>query len=538
MKAQTFLRGAAILSAAALISKILGAVYRIPYQNITGNEGMYVYQQVYPLYSVLLIIATAGVPIAISSMVSERLADQDHAGAFRVFRTSVVTLSVIGIFFFVLLFLGSGQIAEWMGDRALLTIPIQAVSFALLIVPFTAALRGYFQGFQNMLPTALSQILEQLIRVVTILGLAWFFMSTGAGVAYAGAGAMLGAFTGGIGALLLLVYLARKNQLWAKNLAPKVQYQQNRSSQSKRAVIKKLLLVSFPICLGSLVIPLYSLVDSFTVGNLLEMAGTPHAVAIELKGIYDRGQPLIQFAGFFATSVALSIVPAMVEAISRKEEKLARDHAAVALRWTLLLGLPASVGLIVVAFPTNVMLFEDGAGSLSLAILAITTVFSTLGVTSSGILQGYGKVYLPAIHMLIGVLLKVLANLLLIPLWDIRGAAIATVVAYGVATLLNLRILSRQYQIQVLPGKWSRLLGSLLVMGILTGLMELVLLQIVDFLPNDRVAMTITSIVSVLTGVVVYIWSALRFGLLTREDLGKVPKLERKLTPYLQKWGY
>lgn len=534
MKSQTFLRGAAILSLAAFISKILGAVYRIPYQNITGNEGMYVYQQVYPLYSTLLILATAGVPIVISSLVSERVAEQDYRGAYRVFQISTVFLSLVGIAFFGLLFFGAGQIAEWMGDRSLLTLPIQAVSFAMLILPLIATLRGYFQGFQNMIPTASSQILEQLIRVVTILGLAWFCMTTGAGVVYAGAGAMLGATFGGVGALFLLLFFIRKYKLWRKAaLQPEKIYH-----EKKRTIIRKLFLLSLPICLGSLVMPLYTLVDSFTVSNLLEQSGFSHQASIEAKGIFDRGQPLHQFASFFATSVALSIVPAIVDALAKKEETKAKEYAGVALRWTLFLGFPASIGLLVIAYPSNVMLFEDGAGTGALAILALATIFSTLGVTSSGILQGYGKFYLPVFHMLIGILIKIVGNMVLIPFWDIKGAAISTVLAYGVATYLNLRILHRVHQITILPkDHWVKLFSSLFIMAIITGVIEGILLQGTSFLPVERLAMTITSLLSVLTGLITYIWCMFRFGLINETELAKVPKLERKCKPYLEKWG-
>ena len=167
----TFIKGAAILGAASLLSKMLGLIYRIPYQNITGDLGYYVYTQVYPLYSVLLILATAGFPIAISKIVSEKLAMGDLHGVRKVFKVSLITLLITGIVFFLLVYLGAGWIASLMGDSDLI-VPIRSVSYALLIVPVMAAMRGYFQGHQNMLPTALSQITEQFIRVTTIIVLA------------------------------------------------------------------------------------------------------------------------------------------------------------------------------------------------------------------------------------------------------------------------------------------------------------------------------------------------------------------------------
>jgi PST family polysaccharide transporter len=527
---QSFIRGAAILGVAALVSKLLGAVYRIPYQNITGNEGMYVYQQVYPLYSVLLTLATAGFPIVISKLVSEKLAAGDEAGARRIFRVAATTLFMTGCFFFAVLFFGAGQVAEWMGNRESLTLPIQTVSLALLVVPFMSAVRGYFQGHQNMMPTAVSQVVEQTVRVVTILTLAWFFMESGFGYVYAGAGAVFGAFTGALAGLIALGLFWRKARLsGGKNL--------DEGREPAGRIIWTILALSFPICLGSLVLPLYSLVDSFTVANVLVESGWSEAAAIDGKGVYDRGQPLIQFASFFATAIALSVVPAIAELKAANRHQKAAERAALAIRLTWLFGLPASVGLAVIAEPVNVMLFEDGAGSDTLAILAFTALFSTLGITASGILQGLGRVYLPALCLLAGAGVKWALNLWLIPLWDLRGAAVSTVVAYMVATTLNLAALSR-----CLPGmgrEWARAVKGLgavgwmaaAVFGVTGGVRELAT-GLLEFRP----AMSVSVLAGVLVGVLVYFWALFRFGALVRADLESVPKLRAKLLPLLDKW--
>lgn len=532
---QSFVKGAAILGLAALFSKILGAVYRIPYQNITGNEGMYVYQQVYPLYGVLLILATAGFPIAISKLVSERLAAGDSAGAKRVFQIATGTLFITGCIFFILLFLGAGQVAEWMGSRELLTLPIQTVSFALLIVPTMSAVRGYFQGYQNMTPTAVSQVVEQIIRVTTILVLSWYFMEYGWGFVYAGAGAVFGAFTGAAASLFVLLLFWQKMK--AESEDGWISSSGKEKKESTALIIRHILLLSLPICLGSLVLPLFGLVDSFTVANLLVENQWTVQAAIEGKGIYDRGQPLIQFAAFFATAISLSIVPAIAEAKVRGDEKEVSVRAALALRLTWMIGVPASVGLAVIAMPTNVMLFKDAAGSDALSILAFTTIFSTLGVTSAGILQGLGLFFLPARNLLIGVGVKLFLNLWLIPLWDIRGAAVATVVAYAVATILNLLaipgIVNRFAQGRNFIGKvfiavgWMAGATYIAMFGV-----QVVVLEFLSY----RLAMTVTSLSAVVAGALVYFWSLFRLELLTREDIEKVPKLKKKILPILDKW--
>lgn len=530
---QSFMKGAAILAAAAFITKLLGAVYKIPYQNITGNEGMFVYQQVYPLYSTLLTVATAGFPIAVSKLVSERLAWGDEEGARRVFHVTSVILTVSGFILFFLLYLGAPVLAGWMGSRELLTLPIQAVSTALLVVPIMSTIRGYFQGRHNMTPTAVSQVVEQGVRVITILTLAWWFTEKGFGVVYAGAGAVFGAFTGAAAGLVVLLFYWNQNR---KQMSPLRREASSFPRESMGKLVRQLVALSIPISLGALVLPLFSLADSFTVSNLLEAAGWSKQRAVEWKGIFDRGQPLIQFASFFATALSLSVVPAIAEAQTRRDEKGTGERSSLALRLTLLMGFPASLGLALVARPTNIMLYKDGAGSEALAILAITTLFSTLAMTSSGILQGMGKVVLPARNLVIGVGVKLVGNALLIPMMDIRGAALATVLGYAAAAVLNLLAIRERI------GSLFRL-GSakfpLLLSTLLMGWVVWVTVQGMTWLTADwslRLSMTATSLSGVVVGAVVYGLALLGLGVVRRRDLERVPKIGGKLVPLLERF--
>jgi PST family polysaccharide transporter len=527
----SFVRGAAILGAAAFVSKLLGALYKVPYQNITGNEGLFVYQQVYPLYSTLLLLATAGFPTAISKMVSERLAEGDRDAAGRIFRVATVILSITGLCLFVLLFVGAETIATWMGSQQLLTLPIRTVSFALLVVPVVSVIRGYFQGHQDMMPTAVSQVMEQLVRVATILIAAWWFMTTGAGVVMAGAGAMFGAFTGATAALVFLLFT------WNRHFRGQPVRRGTATGQRENEwqIARQLLVLSLPICLGSLVMPLLSLTDSFTVTNILLQQGWQPTEAVAAKGIFDRGQPLIQFASFFAGSLSLSLVPAIASARAHRDEKEVLRLSHTALRLTVVLGLPASVGLAIVARPTNVMLYEDAAGTAALSILAFAALFSMVKMTAAGVLQGLGNVYLPARNLLIGVAVKVVANLLLIPVWDIRGAALATVLGYGVAAQLNLRTLRQmgigwRWRDALLPLTGPTAAMSLAVWFAMWGLEWL----LTGWLP-ERLMMTIVALISVSVGVAVYGFALIRFGVVSRADLENMPKIGPKLIPLAER---
>ncbi len=519
----TFIKGAAILGLASLFSKMLGLIYRIPYQNITGDLGYYVYTQVYPLYGTLLILATAGFPIAISKMVSEKLAVGDLYGVRRVFKVSIITLFFTGIISFLSLYYGAESIARWMGNDRL-TLPIQSVSYALLIVPPMAAMRGYFQGHQNMIPTAISQIAEQFVRVATIIVLAYWFMSTTGNEYLAGAGAVFGAVTGALTGLLVLLLFWKKNRKLHTQIHPSEAKKHPQESSWK--LIKQILYYAIPICFGALVLPLLQLSDSFTVANLLMKAGYPAEEANILKGIFDRGQPLVAFGAFFATALSLSLVPAISEANARQARQIIKSRTELALRLTLMIGLPTSIGLAVVAQPVNIMLYQNDKGTMTLIVLSFTTIFSTLGITSAGILQGLGKVLLPAQNLLVGVVIKVGLNLLLIPIMGISGAALATVLAYAVATMLNLRAVAKYTDVTFqFKSFFLKPIFAVTMMAIFVLLIEQLSMNILfGVIQSYRLYYSVVAVISVASGAIVYGIALLVSGSITRTDLQYIPK--------------
>lgn len=526
-----FVKGAAILGIAGLLSKLLGALYRIPYQNITGDIGLYVYMQVYPLYTTLLILATAGFPIAISKIVSERLALGDTSGARRAFRIASVSLIIMGLFFFFLLYFGAPLIAQMMGDEHL-TLPLKAVAWSLPFVPIAAILRGYFQGQQDMMPTGVSQVVEQLFRVIFILAAAYWMMTAYNDAYLAGTGAVFAALPGAIGAILVLLYYWRRNNLGQSSVESAATLLSGVQTWSNREILRSLLFYALPICLGSLVLPLIPLVDSMTVVNLLQWSHTPEDAAKLLKGAYDRGQPLIQFGTFFATSLSLALVPAISEAVTKKQIQVIANRTEVAIRLTLLLGLPASFGLALLVEPINIMLYGDTSGTEALAIQSFTILFATLSIATSGILQGLGEVTLPARHLLIGVVVKLVLNLALIPLWGISGAAMSTVLAYVVAMALNMFAIRRHIKM-----KWNlnRFLVkptiAVLAMSVLVMVVEWVTTHVLGgFIHSDRMLYTLVGLAAVMTGGVVYVVALLLTGGISVDDLRMMPKGKKLLS--------
>ncbi len=549
-RSKSFITGAAILAAASLISKLLGAIYRIPYQNIVGDVGLAAYNKVYPLYSILLIVATAGFPLAISKIVAERLTLGDKLGARRILTTSIYVLTISGVLFFLMLFFGAGFIARLMGNPEL-TIVIKSVSFALLIVPVMAAIRGFYQGHQYMVPTAYSQVIEQIIRVITILFLSYFFIEHGYSIYYAAAGATFGAFTGGIFGIILLLFFWTKTAKITDEIAAEAIEPYKGKQDSRKVIVEKLLYYSIPIALGSIFLPLLGLVDSFTVSNILKQAilKSEYLFAVYLKaqtltdfteywfGIYSRGQALVQFAAFFATALAIALVPSITESKVKDDMVSVNRRSELALRITLMLGLPAAVGIIALARPINILLYKDGIGSTTIVIYALVIIFSTLFVTSAGILQGLGQVMLPAKHLFIGIFVKVILNIILVFYYGINGAVMATIIAYLVASWLNLYALRKNISLRL---SWSSFfikpIVASVIMGVLVYLTRIGLIYVLEpFVTSGRILMLYVTLVSIVVGVVVYGISLFTTGSLTRSDLAYIPGYGKKLIKITEK---
>jgi PST family polysaccharide transporter len=534
------LKGAAVLGLAALISKVLGSIYKIPFQNIAGDGAYGIYNMVYPIYILILFAATAGLPITISKLVSERLVEGDYSGAKRIFRVSATIMTGTGIILFLVLFFGAEWIAYLNGDSQI-TLAIRSVSFALLIVPVMAAMRGYFQGLQNMVPTGMSQVYEQMVRVTTMLVITYWFVqmdwsgSAWSKDAWTAAGATFGAVTGSVAGLLVMFYYWWKHR---SEIQITSNYTSEFSSMPTLRLIKIITSLALPILLGSVVLPILNIVDTFTMPRLLQWTGNMgEKEARDLFSYYYRGQPLVQFIAMFASSLSVALVPSIAEAFARKQHQVIAARTGIAMRLTLLIGLPASVGLAILAEPINIMLFKTNDGTTAMAILAFTTLFSTLNIISAAILQGLGAVSVPAKNLFLAVIAKGLLNVLLIGPWGIEGAAAASVLAFALATVLNLISITKltgfSFSVRAFLFKPFQSISvmSIVLLILLLGLNGL--MAGIDW--NKRTEQTIVSLISVFFGIIVYGFALFRLGAIQRSDLESMPRLGNRLIPWLER---
>ena len=351
-KNNSFIKGAAILGIAGIIVKILGAIYRIPLANIITNEGMGYYQTAYPLYTLLLTISTAGFPVAIAKLVSEKRAIGDYRGGHKVFKTALTGLFIGGLITSLFLLFRAESIVEEIGNKNAYYSLI-ALTPALLFVPIMSVFRGYFQGNQTMAPTALSQITEQLFRVVGGLTLTYYLLPNGIPMAAGGAssGGSIGAIAGTI--IILFIYFYKR-----KGIKEELEISINTKEYTVGEIVKDLLVIAIPITLGASIVPIMDYIDLKLVLKRLQTIEYTEAEANALYGnLKGMAQTLINFPQVFSTAIAMSLVPAIAEANAKKKKSELGNIISSGIRVTLLIGLPSALGLFVLARPIIGLLY-------------------------------------------------------------------------------------------------------------------------------------------------------------------------------------
>ncbi|GEB78211.1 putative polysaccharide biosynthesis protein [Sporolactobacillus inulinus] len=426
-------KGALILTAAALLVKLMSALYRLPYQNFAGDVGFYVYQQVYPFYALAAALGTTGFPIVVSKYMAEASGQPKEKAT--VARHAGMALLLLCGFFFVGLFFFADFLTAIMGDRHLTGL-IRVASAAYLFVPLVALLRGTFQGNEeNMLPTALSQIGEQTMRVCFILGVSWYlFVTHGDPYAFGFAATAGSAFAPLVSLVILMCFVPQK-----KAAVKRLLFSSDHSVRWRW--VKKLMISG---CLFSvLAVPLlfFQLIDSLTVLRLLEQGQVADARAV--KGIYDRAYILTQFGMIAATSLTAAIVPRLSQLAVQRQHHDFRIEAALALKISLAFGAAAAAGLMSISREANIMLFRNANGTLAFALAALTMLTLSLMLTASGIWESAGKPWMPFFCLIVGASAKAAANVLLIPRFSIVGAALATCTGTLIAAGLNVFYLQR-----------------------------------------------------------------------------------------------
>ena len=438
-----FFRGTLILTAAGMVVKVIGSLNWIFLSRVLGGEGIGIYQMAFPLYLLALSVSSAGIPVAISIITAEKIALRDYGGAKRVFWLSMGVLFCTGLLLSLLLYFGAGWLIESRiirDERAYYS--LLALAPAIFFVTILSSFRGYFQGWQIMMPTAVSQIVEQLFRVGAMLLFASMLLPQG--LEFAAAGASLGAGAGAVAALGVLIYYYFRLQ--ANNQIKTISATAANVKESAASIIRRVIKLALPVSLSSILLPLVANLDLMIVPLRLEAAGYSVGQATELFGyLTGMSVPLVNLATLLTAALATSLVPAISQAFALKDKEQVYYRTAGAMRLANIATIPFSVMLWFLAKPVVTIVYHAPGASEATQVMAAGIFLLGLHQVTTGVLQGLGRTTIPVINMGLSAIIKVILNWVLtaIPTLGIQGAAWATLADIGIAAALNLYFVHR-----------------------------------------------------------------------------------------------
>ena len=534
-RSQNYIRGAAILTVTMAITKVIGAIYKIPLYNILGDEGTAHFQITYTIYNLLLTVSTAGVPVALSRLISSAHSVGRDRQASRIFSTAMPSFIVIGLVCGGAMFLWAQNLADLIGDHEIAG-GIRCLAPAVFFYCMISVYRGYSQGHGDMIPTAISQLLEVLCKLVFGLTIAWILLKRGFGTPAISAGAIVGVTVGLLISVPVMAYYKRQ----AESRGAYHRDGTDPAVLSRSETIVQIFKTSIPITLGASVLNIITLVDTKLVLLRLQTgAGFDYMTAKVLYGAYSKALTLFNFPAAFIVPVTVSVVPAIAAALARGQNRSARRVMTSALKVTNLIGLPAGAGLCVLAFPIYNGLYwgSNENGPALLALLGIAAYFVCLQLITTAILQASGFEQISMYSLPIGGIVKVAATWILvgIPSIGIYGAPLSTIISYVCIAAFNILFMRRSLPVRpsfrvafVVP-----VICTVAMSAAAFAVYGLGMKVLGDWFSASRLHMLVIMCISMLAAVAVYGALVVALGGITREDMKLVPKGE-KLAKFLK----
>ena len=512
MKKQSLLKGSLILGLAGIIAKFLGFFFRWPLIMLIGDTGIGYYQLSYPLYMFFVAMAS-GVPIAISKMISERNAVGDIQGSYEVVKESTYLMAILGVGTSLVLFFFAKPIISFLKWNPKAYYSLIGISFAPMMISFVNVFRGFFQGMQNMSYTGVSQVLEQMGRVIVGVGMAVIFLPKG--IEVSAGGASLGAAGGG---LLALIYLYIKYKEVKKQNGIK-------SVKSNPQVLNKILQIAIPISVGTTVGTIMNLIDSILVPQKLLQSGISESTATILYGqLTGKASVLVNVPLTISMAIATSLIPIIAENYILKKKESMDNKINMAMKLSSVIAFPCTLGLFFLAEPVmKLVFFKNYDGGEILRYLSLSIPFIIITQTSTSILQSTNHYIRPVINLFIGCLVKVILTWYLVPMNNINifGAVIASVGAYITVAILNL--ISLRSKINAKIEYFNSFFKPLLSSAIMTTFVVVTYSKVMIKTENN----SISCLLSIFVGIIIYMVAIMLLKVFKVEDIKD--RLVRKL---------
>lgn len=521
-KSPSFLKNVAILMCSHLLVKILGFIYKIVITNVEGfgDTGVGYYSAGAQIYSLLLTLSSTGIPSAISKLVSERLAIGDKAGAQRIFKIALAFFTVLGLIFSLGLFFGADFIACHILNIPDTAYVMKVLAPAIVFVSISSVLTGYFSGQQNMKPTSISQTLEQFLNCV--LSIMFVYACVGKDAYIMAAAGNLSTTLSIVISFTYMVMYYRRNRI-----IPEKGQVSPEKAKSNKALLRIVLSISIPLTIGSIISVIGSVIDTTTISNCIQIAYRDtgmakealEALAMSKSGIITKVDTLVTFPIAINTAFATALIPAISEAIAKKDYQSANQKMKFSLFASILIILPCAMGLTVLANPILKMLYPSASdGALILQLSTITMTFLAINYTINGGLYGLNKTKVPVIALGIGITVKTILGILLIrnPNINIVGAVIGSIACQLIAFTICFRVLKANLNLKLDKKK-------MLVKPALATLVMGAAVWVSYHLLNLKIGNTVSTLLSILIGVITYFIATMILKTLTKEDIFMLP---------------
>lgn len=519
-KSSSFFEGALVLVISNAIVKVIGALFSIPITNMIGGEGNGIFTVAYYVYTAMFVISTAGLPVAVSKMVAEANALGRYTEVRRIFRTALVLFTVIGGTVTAGMMLFAQQLVARIGN-SLAYYAVLAIAPSIFFVSIVSAFRGYFQGLSNMVPTAISQVIEAAGKLVFGLLLTYVLIDRGYSLEIVVAGSIGGVTIGTmLSALYVILVKLRVGSGLPEGAVDTV------APAGYREIARRLIRIAVPVTIGSSVLSITNFIDMGVVLNRLQDAGQTEAAANYIYGCYSMAVKMWNMPQALVTALAVSIIPAVAAAYARRDNAKAAGTITAALRFTGVMAFPCAAGLAVLAHPILSLLYYrvpdevDVAAPLLVLISPAVLLVALVSVTNA-MLQAMGREKVPMVTLLTGGVVKLITNYLLVgtPGIEIYGAPIGTTLCYGTISMLNLIIISRQIRGVAVVRSFLRPFLAAAVMGAFAWLCYGPLAALL----GARLGVVVTIGLSAC----VYLVLLVVFRALPREDVVMLPKGEK-----------
>ncbi len=520
IKKQTFLQGVLVLMLSQVLIKILGLVQTLYLTNRKGfgDSGNAIYMGGYQIYALLLSISSIGIPNAISKLISEKLAVGDNESAHKIFKVAIFTFGLIGMLGTLFLFFSADIISKvWLGiPESKITLMI--LSPGVFFVAISSVFRGYFNGRAQMSATANAQTFEQFWKTLfTIIFVEIAAYLTSTNTVFMAAAATAATSTAIVFSFIYLYkyYIKERKFISIKN-TPSVK----KENKTFKSIVKTILWISIPISLTAILSSLNKLVDSATVVNILSPILGEEAAKARYGILSAKVDILTSLPLSFNVAFATALVPAISAANAKNDNATINKRVSFTLLLSLLIGLPCTAGMLLYANEILLLLFPFASdGGVLLAISSFTIIFTILAQTINGILQGFGKVKTPVVALTVGVLAKIITNVVLMPIEGIyeNGAAIGSVICHLISFIIVYLVLTK-------TTKLNFSLIKLSIKPILATLIMSICSYGVFILVKSFIGIRISTIIAIIIAVIVFAISVVILKVFSREEIEMLPK--------------